>query len=326
MNRQLVLSSYDVKNTNGNKPGDFTIKYTNPIILDSNKQYEIGLDRIISMSFTWFNLTKELNNQKIRYSSDSGSNWTELTFQPGVWNYVDFNDYIKGETQTGTASNPSFSITLEFNDSIFRVIITLAQNYQLDLTKSNFNNLIGFNKKILTASVNEGDYIPNLSQDREILNIHCDLISDSLVDGNETDIIYSFSTSTLTLNETRNITSDSLNFVEHVGDDNMVHKVYKRVKYLKTKPNSQNLQSIEVQDSKTKTCNWVVSTSFSASSSSKRTPWCKEDEDTILAAFEDFDKCPSKATIMETFKNEPTLKELEWCYEKVKNLFKRKTT
>ena len=109
-------------------------------------------------------------------------------------------------------------------------------------------------------------------------------------------------------------------------------KVYKRVKYLQTKPNSQNLQSIEVQDSKTKTCNWVASTSFSASSSSNRTPWCKEDEDTIPAAFEDFDKCPNKATIMETFKNEPTLKELESrntmqrCYEKVKNLFKRKTT
>ena len=197
MNRQLVLSSHDVKNTNGNKPSDFTIKYTNPIILDSNKQYEIGLDRIISMCFTCFNVTKELNNKKIRYSKDSGSTWTELTFQPGVWNYVDFNDFIKGETRTGTASNPSYPITLEFNDSIFRVIIT-AQNYQLDLAKSDFNNLIGFNKNILTASVNEGDYIPNLSQDREILNIHCDLISDSLVDGDETDIIYSFSTSTLT--------------------------------------------------------------------------------------------------------------------------------
>ena len=198
MNRQLVLSSHDVKNTDGNKPSDFTIKYTNPIILDPNKQYEIGLDRIISMSFTWFNVTKELNNQKIRYSTNSGSTWTELTFQPGVWNYNDFNDYIKGETRTGTASNPSYPITLEFNDSIFRVIITLAQNYQLDLAKSDFNDLIGFNKKILTASVNEGDYIPNLSQDREMLNIHCDLISDSLVDGDETDIIYSFSTSTLT--------------------------------------------------------------------------------------------------------------------------------
>ena len=198
MDRQLILSSHSVKNKNGNKPSDFTIKYINPIILDPNQQYEIGLNRIISMSFTWFNVTQELNNQKIRYSSDSGANWTEIIFNPGVWNYVDFNNLIKERTKTGTSSNPQYPISLEFDDTIFRTIITLAQNYQLDLTQSDFNDLIGFNKQVLTKAENVGDYIPNLSQDREILNIHCDLISDSLFDGDETDIIYSFSTSTLT--------------------------------------------------------------------------------------------------------------------------------
>ena len=198
MDRQLILSSHSVKSKNGNKPSDFTIKYTNPIRLNPNRQYELGLDRIVSMSFTWFNITQELNNQKIRFSSDSGTNWTELIFNPGVWNYVDFNNFLKDNTKTGTARNPSFPVTLEFDDTIFRTIITLAQNYQLDLTQSDFNDLIGFNKKIITNSENIGNYIPNLSQDREILNIHCDLISDSLVDGDETDIIYSFSTSTLT--------------------------------------------------------------------------------------------------------------------------------
>ena len=198
MNRQLVLSSHTVKNQSGNKPSDFTIKYSNPIILDSNRQYEIGLDRIISMSFTWFNITKELNNQKIRYSSDNGTKWTDIIFSPGVWNYIDFDNLIKEKTKTGAANAPSYPINLEFNDTIFRTIITLDKNYRLDLTKSNFNDLIGFNKKILTSSVNIGDQIPNLSQDREILNVPCDLISESLVDGDETDIIYSFSTSTLT--------------------------------------------------------------------------------------------------------------------------------
>ena len=38
--------------------------------------------------------------------------------------------------------------------------------------------------------------MPNLSQDTDVFkNIHCDLINDSLVDGQGTDIIYSFSTS-----------------------------------------------------------------------------------------------------------------------------------
>ena len=44
---------------------------------------------------------------------------------------------------------------------------------------------------------NVGPKVPNLSQDTDILNIHCDLINDSLVDGQDTDIIYSFSTSVL---------------------------------------------------------------------------------------------------------------------------------
>ena len=112
MDRQLILSSHSVKNKNGNKPSDFTIKYTNPIILNSNRQYELGLDRIVSMSFTWFNITQELNNKKIRFSSDNGTNWTELIFHPGVWNYVDFNNFLKDNTKTGTASNPSFPVTL----------------------------------------------------------------------------------------------------------------------------------------------------------------------------------------------------------------------
>ena len=77
------------------------------------------------------------------------------------------------------------------------MIITLENNYQLDLTKSNFNNLIGFNKVILRDEVNIGSKTPNISEDTDVLNIHCDLISDSLVDGKESDITFSFGTGTL---------------------------------------------------------------------------------------------------------------------------------
>lgn len=199
MERQLVLSSYNSTiHNNRNKPSDFTIKYTNPIILEPNKRYQIGLDRIISMAFTWYNITASLNNQLIRYSSDGGSTWTNITFPAGVWVYTDFDDFIKEKTKTWTSEKPTFPISLKFDNTTFRVVIRLATNYQLDLRSSNFGDLIGFNKKILTtAGENIGDYIPNLSQDRETLNIHCDLISESSVDGVETDIIYSFSTSTL---------------------------------------------------------------------------------------------------------------------------------
>ena len=45
--------------------------------------------------------------------------------------------------------------------------------------------------------MNIGVRVPNLTQYTDVLNIHCDLISNSLVDGEESDIIYSFGASTL---------------------------------------------------------------------------------------------------------------------------------
>ena len=49
----------------------------------------------------------------------------------------------------------------------------------------------------MTSGAHIGSKVPNLSQDTDVLNIHCDLINDSLVDGQAAEIIYSFSTSVL---------------------------------------------------------------------------------------------------------------------------------
>ena len=203
MEREIVLSSYSVKNQENNKPEDFTTNFERPITLDNNKQYVIGLNRVINMSFTWFNVNAGYKNQLIKYSSDNGSTFKNITIPAGVWNYTDFNKYIKNITKVSNKKDGdkkvdyTYPITLEFNDTTFRVTVTLAENYQLDLRASNFNDLIGFDKKILVSGTHIGPRIPNLSQDTETLNIHCDLINKSLVDGEETDIIYSFSTSVL---------------------------------------------------------------------------------------------------------------------------------
>ena len=193
MEREIVLSSYSVKNQGDNKPEDFTTNFTRPITLDNNKQHTIGLNRVINMSFTWFNVNAGYKNQLIKYSSDNGSTFKNITFPAGVWNYTDFNTHIKNAVKT----DDTYPITLVFDDTTFRVTVTLAANYQLDLRASNFNDLIGFDKKILASGTHIGPRVPNLSQDTDVLNIHCDLVNESLVDGEETDIIYSFSTSVL---------------------------------------------------------------------------------------------------------------------------------
>ena len=90
-----------------------------------------------------------------------------------------------------------YPITLTFDEPTFRVLITLEKDYRLDLTKSNFYRLIGFKKEILRNERNVGSLTPDISEDTDVLNIHCDLISESLVNGSESDIIFSFGTGTL---------------------------------------------------------------------------------------------------------------------------------
>lgn len=73
MEREIVLSSYSVKDQYGNKTENFTTIFSKVIILDNNYQYVIGLNRIINMSFSWFNINSGYNNQLIKVSDDSGS-------------------------------------------------------------------------------------------------------------------------------------------------------------------------------------------------------------------------------------------------------------
>ena len=146
MDREIVLSSYNVKGQGNNTPQDFTTKFNIPIMLDNNHRYTIGLNRIINMSFTWLNVNPSYKNQLIKYSSDNGSTFHEITFPAGVWNYTDLNTYIKEITKIGDKDPYTYPITLGFDKTTFRVTIRLAQNYQFDLTASNFNELIGLNR------------------------------------------------------------------------------------------------------------------------------------------------------------------------------------
>ena len=129
MDREIVLSSYSVKETSFNKPENFVTKSTRPIILPSNNEYQLGLNRIINMSFTWFNVNPSYKNQAIAYSISNGANLQNVVLPPGVWNYTDFDSYIKKQLTT------------------FRVTIKVPVGFRLDLTKSDFNDLIGFDKK-----------------------------------------------------------------------------------------------------------------------------------------------------------------------------------
>ena len=198
MEREIVLYSFSVRNERNNRLGGFTTRFNPTLLLDNNASYYVGFNRIISMFFSWTNVNSGYNNQKIAFSKDNASTFTDIDFAQGVWTCNDFDNYFKEQTKiTDCEGNDVYPITLTFDEPTFRVIITLKTNYPLDLTKTDFNQLIGYDKVILRNERNICTRVPNLAEDTDVLNIHCDFISDSLVDGQESDIIYSFVTATL---------------------------------------------------------------------------------------------------------------------------------
>ena len=83
--REIVLLSFSVK-TWGNKPENFTTKFNQPLTLDPNEQYVVGLNRVINMSFTWYNINADRQNQLIKFSSDGGTTFSDITF-PAVFSF-----------------------------------------------------------------------------------------------------------------------------------------------------------------------------------------------------------------------------------------------
>ena len=134
----------------------------------------------------------------------------------------------------------------------------------------------------------------------------------------------------LSMEKTRAFMSESLNLISFVNDPVMVIKVYKRVKYLQKLQMEQGLESLEEVDRKSRTSNPNVS-SETSSRQRKRFLWAEEDEQVIMKEFMDFQSCPVKAVILDSFKSTPSLKEIaerngyDRCYEKVKTMFKKRS-
>ena len=74
--------------------------------------------------------------------------------------------------------------------------ITFETNYQIDLTGGNFADLIGFNKTIIRSS-SYGTTLPDITRSLNVIQIHTNIGSESIISGKSTDVIYQFPTDEL---------------------------------------------------------------------------------------------------------------------------------
>ena len=202
MNESAIhISSVQREKIGVNKPHDFLIKFNPPLKLDPQFRHFLALDRL-SMTYSWYNIRSDYNNNTIKYTHD-GTTWNTITFSDGMYSYSDINDYIhqymdlKSHHSTNSKGEKTYSINLSFVLSTYRVLITIDGSYRLDLRGTDFGELIGFEKKLVTKT-EYGTKLPNITKSIDSLNINCSAIKDSVVNGVNTSTIAVIPTDNLT--------------------------------------------------------------------------------------------------------------------------------
>ena len=103
----------------------------------------------------------------------------------------------KSHHTTDSKGKKNYSINLTFILSTYRVLVSLDGDYQLDLRGTDFGDLIGFDKKLITKTEYE-TRLPNITKSMDSLNINTTAIKDSVVNGVNTNTIAVIPTDNLT--------------------------------------------------------------------------------------------------------------------------------
>ena len=120
-----------------------------------------------------------------------------------MYSYSDINDYIhqymaqKSHHSIDSKGAKVYSINLTFILSTYRVLISLDGDYQLDLRGTDFGDLIGFEKKLVTKT-EYGTRLPNITKSIDSLSINTTAMKDSVVNGVNTNTIAVIPTDNLT--------------------------------------------------------------------------------------------------------------------------------
>ena len=178
------------------------IKFKPSLKLDLEMKHSLVIDRL-TMTYSWYNIRSSYNNNTIKYSNDPGANWNTITFKDGMYSYTDTNDYLhqymeqQNHHTTNQQGNKVFHI-INFILSTYRVLISFSDDkFRLDLRGTDFGSLIGFDKKLVTKT-EYGTKLPNITNSIDVLNINTTAITDSIVDGVNTNTIAMIPTDNLT--------------------------------------------------------------------------------------------------------------------------------
>ena len=197
MEQNLVLSLQIARvKIASNIPSDFTTVFDRPIVLEGNQRYVTGLDNVNTMTYSWHNVSPDYQNNIISYHNST--EYKKIEFSNGCYDYTELSDYIKETLITNDDLKPDQASrkTIEFDLTSFKCFVSIIKPFALVLRGSNFGALIEFEPTVIRQT-HYGTDIPNITNSLDTLYIHCDLADNSIVDGENGDVIITISTADL---------------------------------------------------------------------------------------------------------------------------------
>jgi len=192
-----VLLKLDSSTTKQNSQ-NFTIQYPGGLTLNTDpnrtKTYEVALITA-NLWYSWHNIDADFSNNTLRYYN--GSTWKNVTIPDGIYDISAINDYLhqemkaNGDSTTNAAGEDIFDIEIVPNFNTLRCKVEISNSYQLDLSVSSLNSLLGFASKIVTAT-EEGTNGVDITRGVNSLVIHCSIVTGSYENSTGSDVLYTF--------------------------------------------------------------------------------------------------------------------------------------
>ena len=175
---------------------DFSFNLMPPIQLNPNKKYEAAL-LSINLYNSIPNITEE--NNKLKYSSDEGKTWKNITLNKGCYEIQAINDEIQKVMVINgdyDENNHEFYISLSTDISQLKSVLNITNKkyfVSFDIENS-IGPTLGFEKSRLVHLHLENSMSENIVDITKVnlVLVNVDIISGSYVNGFQSSAIYTF--------------------------------------------------------------------------------------------------------------------------------------
>ena len=182
----------DIMVTLHGKSTSLSSNFNPPIKLDPRKNYVVRMDKLLT-HFSIPNINS--TNNAFRYSPDNKATWFDITLPVGFYEIADILPIIEKEMQANghyDSKNEKYYIDIKANLNTLKIDIVIAANYQLDFSQNgSVASVFGYKTQILTEGTYSGENIVNITT-LNTIDIYCNIVEGSYVNGQKKQILYSF--------------------------------------------------------------------------------------------------------------------------------------